>query len=415
MKKKEHALKNKIVIALGITLAAMAAPLQQATAAPGGAGADVARVSMGNSHYGNASWSTCPEWPPPPGEPCTYTSLGAGVGKVQVELGSWMGTDHPANHTLSSYAYLEQDTITYPEDSYIYGGSNYEEPLYSSVLFASAENPAGLKIDSRLRSGSLNATLNVLDCTDAYNGLAGECTPLATPTTANFKWVGAPPDYHGFCRHCGQPDPPMCNGPNGAFINTGANWNIFHLDLYRTVDATVSGSATGFAPVGPLQNGSLSYAKFLGLDIATGCPIPPTPEVTFTHSYIPDDQSGRTGTFVMDYDFAVTPETTALIARVTYGTYTDTDGDPDHYENVVYEDFEVRVSTPPGTTAGTYHFEVPATVCDGDPATGDDVTVQVLHDIRGPTDWFYYNNEGSGGTYYYPTESAGICTLNGPF
>jgi hypothetical protein len=407
-------MKNKIMLSLAVFAVAgtmLMGVTTPASAAPGGAGADVARIFMSNSHSGFASWSTCPEWPPPPGEPCTYTTLGAGVGKVQVAKGSWFGPNPVgANNSLSSYAYLEQDTITYPADSYIYGGSDYSDPLYSSVLYAYAENPTGLTIDPRLKSGSLNATMNVLDCTDAYNGLAGECTPLATSTTANFKWVGAPPDYHGFCRHCGQPDPPMCNGPNGVFVNSGAEWNIFHLDLFKRVDATVSGSATGFAPVGALQGASLSYAKFMGLDIATGCPIPPTPQITFTHAYTPDDQSGRTGTFVMDYDFVDAPETTALTATVRHMGVDDPDNDPNTENDIIVADdsYKVRVPTPGPVTAGTYHFEVPATVCDGDPDTYDQVTVQVLHDIKGTEDWFFTDY----GTYYSAVESRGICTLN---
>jgi hypothetical protein len=414
-------MKTKVLLSLAAFAVAgsMLMGVAPATAAPSG-GADVARVQMFNSHVATAYWSTCTgDWPPPPGVPCTYTSLSAGVGKTQVAIGSWFG-DAPLglNHISEAWVSMDQETITYPEDSYIYGGSDYSEPLYSSAIFGYTENPTALKIDTRLTSGSLNATLNMLDCTDAYNGLAGECTPLTGTSTVNFKWVGEPSEGNGFCRRCGQPDPPMCNGPNGAFITEGANWNIFHLDLFRRVDATVSGSATGFAPVGTLGGASLMYAKGLGLDIGTGCPVPPPPEITFTNSYTPDDQSGRTGTFAMDYDFAVTPVTTALIARVTHATYTDPNpnNDPDIYDRVVVEeDFEVRVPTPGGVTAGTYHFEVPATVCDGDPNTGDDVTVHVFHDIKGNTDWFFNSGDGTGGTYYYARESGGTCTLNGPF
>jgi hypothetical protein len=96
----------------------------------------------------------------------------------------------------------------------------------------------------------------------ALNDCSAECVPAGT-ATVNMTWPGQE-NATGFCRHCGQPEPPTC-------FDSSFNILIFHLDVFASVSATVAGSIIGLEPLGTLQSASLTKGKFMGPDIVVGC------------------------------------------------------------------------------------------------------------------------------------------------
>lgn len=116
-------------------------------------------------------------------------------------------------------------------------------------------------------------------------------------------------------------------------------------------------------------------------------------------TYLPDSGSGCTGTFVIDYAFSRVDETFALTPSILHQWLLGPD-------DTGYEVFEQYTPLPEPVTKGTYHFEVPVTLSDGDPGTSDMVQVAVWHALS--DDIAQY----APIIYYDVTESEGTCTLS---
>ena len=338
---------KKTALALGITLAAMAMPLQAIAVPP-------TKGDVGGQHA-VVYWE----------DPVTGTNANV------------YADEH------DDYLLLSLQTYNRDADGNVIGS---EVTLAESNL-----SPYGsLQVDKHLATATVSVTdVPAQRCTYDLNfEVIGECDHPFIDAQATFTGVGAisrePFVFHGedIVVHVA--------GPSRQATAFGTVAGMTFTDAQ--VPLTCEEDGNGLPLCGSISRQHGKVVQHVARPSA----------VKLTSTYVPDGPSGCTGTFVIDYTFAKVDPTYALTPFVAHQYEIQPDVD---YGYDVYGD-EAFLALPKPVTKGTYHFEVPVSISDGDINTPDIVQVEVQHSVA-EFDLSVYDR-----LYYDVIESGGTCTLS---
>jgi hypothetical protein len=348
--------------ALPVALAVLAIPLQ-ATAAPPGGGTGPGVVTKGDESgvFVQAVWEN----------PATST----------------FGFVRAFDADIDGIAQIVVSLFTDIYD----GEGNAVGYVLTNAVGDQLSSYGSLEADKFLTTAQMTATdVPGQTCTATFTSEEGDfeevCEPVLLDAQAMFTGVG------DLSR-----EPLTLGGGGEGFVD------VFHsIDTSREAQATGTVAGTAFTAEQTVF-GSISRTKTGVLLVNADEVRPehagkPSPG-EITASYVPDEETGGcTGTLVLDYTFDRVAETFALIPSILHQWEVG----PDAIDRELFEQY---TPLPESVTGGTFHFEVPVSISDGDLGTPDIIDVFVWHAF-----------ESDGGAvaptvFYDVIESEGSCTL----